>query len=90
LAKDSDDHINDIKPIPSPKLKKALSIATQGLGQSYRQALSDELENHGIVLLGKTSYSLSELGAALEKIFDEDGSNLLMQRVRKALAEVAS
>ncbi len=72
------------KPLPSRRIKEALSGAFTVLGRSAQDAMFSDLEFNGITFKDE-QYTLKQVQDALRKIFGHEGTNLLMQRVEKAL-----
>lgn len=72
------------KPLPSKRLREALSEASAVLGRSTQDALFHDLESSGITFRD-SYYTLSQVQDALRKVFGHDGTALLMQRLEKAL-----
>ncbi|GEM_PF-2014494 len=70
-------------PIPSAKIKKALLQMEYILGQAGIEALIYDLENYGVILLGKTSYTLEQLEEAFTKAVGDEAAVLLMERLQK-------
>ena len=71
------------EPIPSHTIKKALAEMEYILGPAGTEALIYDLENYGIVLLGRTSYSLNQLESAFRKAVGEEAAALLIERLGK-------
>jgi hypothetical protein len=71
-------------PVPSKRLKEALYRATTVLGRAAQDAMFYDLELGGMAF-DKGSYTLRQVNDALKKIFGNDGSALLMERLEREL-----
>jgi hypothetical protein len=74
------------KPVPSKRLRNALIQASAVLGRATQDAMFHDLEVNGLNFKDR-QYTLKELQDALRRIFGQDGTGLLMQRIEKALEE---
>ncbi|MEW6605391.1 MAG: hypothetical protein AB1351_11995 [Thermoproteota archaeon] len=74
------------KSVPGKRLREALSQASAVLGRATQDAMFHDLELAGMNFKDR-QYTLNELQDALRRIFGQDGTSLLMQRVEKALEE---
>ncbi|MGI0013402.1 MAG: hypothetical protein ACREBU_08185 [Nitrososphaera sp.] len=72
-------------PIASHRIRRALSRVFTFLEKSFQDELMYELDLRGIHLFHRTSYTLDEIENALDAIFGEDGTKLIMERIRAEL-----
>lgn len=78
----------DTIPIKGSNLKQAINRGAELLGHGALEALIAELERQGIDLSDESSnYTLERLEAALDSIFGEAATDLLMEKIRQALKD---
>ncbi len=70
--------------IPSKRLKEALERATAVLGRAAQDALFYDLELDGITFRD-ASYTLNQINDIMEKVFGDEGTMLLMERLKREL-----
>lgn len=73
------------KPISSYRLRSAFHELFLFLEEPFQKELIGELDARGIHLLGHSSYTLSEVEEALDDIFGDYGTELIMEKLREIL-----
>ena len=68
-------------PIPSARLRPAVTQAFDMLGGDTKVALLEHLRRQGIDLTGKSQYTMGKISDALEQIFAKDATRLIMDIV---------
>jgi hypothetical protein len=78
----------DQDPIPVIKLNEALSSLERMIGRALADNLRSNMIKAGINLSDENqSYFLHELREVLDVIFGKEAAELLIERIRKELAE---
>jgi len=77
---------NDDLPVQGKRIDRALRHSLKELGESALTGIIFDLEGQGIRLSDEASYySLKDVESKLRVIFGEDGTALLMERIREYL-----
>lgn len=74
--------------VPGKDLGRAMNNLRKSLGPNVVDLLITDLQRQGITLAGGESYTLKQVDGALKKTFGQDGGELLMDMLGKALQEL--
>jgi len=82
-ASNTDDF--DDKLFSGSVLRKALDETLSALGTTWKEKIFEDLEHSGIKFDRKSKYTVSQIRQTLQTLLGEDGAELLMERLKKAL-----
>jgi hypothetical protein len=74
--------------VPDKDLGRAMNNLRKSLGPTVVGLLITDLQKQGITLAGGESYTLKQVEGAMKKTFGQDGGELLMGMLSKALQEL--